>query len=251
MKASETAQQRASDFALAHGSALERARALALRGSNGADAALGLVGTPDPEDAGALGSVLGLCAELRALRSPLAARIGAALEVIQAEDGGFGDVGLPQAERLCLTGAVGGDLARSPFARPETLDAAGSFLAAHFSPDLLQGFQWDNVAAYAHYFSNALHEASDEILQWCGRELERGFRTREFDAVQTARVLVLCDAHALPGARLDREELLLGLFGEQAPDGSFGTASAQALRVEPTLQGLRALDFLDRTSAAG
>jgi hypothetical protein len=55
------------------------------------------------------------------------------------------------------------------------------------------------IAAFATCFANVDHDASDAILQWCGRELGRGFVTRAFDAVRTARVLVSCDAHGLPG----------------------------------------------------
>jgi len=245
--ATGAARQRATAFAQAHGSELERARAAALVGAARADAALALLPTPDPQDAAGLCRTLEVCDELRALRSPLASQAGAAVAALQASDGGFGAEDQPLQERLCLCGRLGGILARSPFARPELLDAAGSFLARHFSPDLLQGAQWESIAAYALYFSNALHEASDEILQWCGRELERGFRSRAFDALRTARVLVLCDAHALPGARLSREELLLDLFGLQAPDGSFGDAPEPALRVETTLQGLHTLGFLDES----
>ena len=69
------------------------------------------------------------------------------------------------------------------------------------------------------------HDAGDEILQWCGRELERGFRARRFSAVRTARVLTWCDAPVLPGAQLEPAELLDALLAEQAPDGGFGEAS--------------------------
>jgi hypothetical protein len=243
------AQKRAAGFVAAHGEALARARARVLRGEAGSEAALPLVPMPDVRDPRELRGVLSICQELRALRSSLAERTCAAVTSIQCEDGGFG-TDEPLEARLRLTGALGGDLARSPYARPETLDAAGSFLADHFSPDLLQDFQWENVAAYAHFFSNALHDASDEILQWCGRELERGFRSRRFDALCTADVLLSCDAHALPGARLDPEELLLSLLGEQAEDGSFGRAPSASERVEPTLHGLRALPFLERSTSA-
>jgi hypothetical protein len=238
------AAERAARFVADHGSEWQRERARAIRGEIGEELALALVAEPAPDDLVALAHALSACDELRALRSPLAQRTCAALETLQGADGGFGDPALPREARLQRTGEVGGVLARSPFARPHTLDAAGSFLASQFSPDLLQGFHYENVAAYAGFFANALHEAADEILQWCGRELERGFRARRFGALDTLRVLVRCDAHALPGARLDPQELLLSLLVEQAVDGSFGAAAEPAERVEATLLGLRALDFV-------
>ena len=68
-------------------------------------------------------------------------------------------------------------------------------------------------------------EAADEILQWCGRELERGFRARRFSAVRTARVFTWCDAPALPGARLEPAEVVSRFGDEQGADGGFGEAS--------------------------
>lgn len=243
MSGTRAARERAKAFALEHGSVLACARARALAGDAASDAALRLV--PEPEDAPATLFALEVCEELRALRAPLAQRAGGVAATLQADDGGFGDPSSPLDERLRLAGGLGGALARTPFARPETLDGAGTFLATHFSPERVQEFQWGNIAAYAHFFANALHDASDEILQWCGRELERGFRARRFDALATARVLVSCDAHALPGARLEREELLLALITEQGGDGSFGADPAPSARVEAALHGLRALTFLD------
>ncbi len=141
-----------------------------------------------------------------------------------------------------MSAMLGGYLARSPFVRPRTLDAVGDFLARHWSPDLVQSGVWANVAGYAHYFANAPHEAADEILQWCGRELERGFRTRLFGAVETLRVLLLCDAHAIPGATLERDELVVSLLTEQEADGGFGPPDAERdARIEATRAGLVAL----------
>jgi len=242
-------QRRACEFVEAHGDALARLRAAALCGGD-AEAALAALDAPDLRRADALRRVLGVCDELRALRSPLARRALGVLESTQSDDGAFAEASLPLAERLQRTGELGGILARSPYGRPESLDAAGDFLARHFTPDLFQGFQWENIAAYAHYFANALHDGADEVLQWCGRELERGFRARQFDALDTARVLVRCDAHGMPGARLEREELLLGLLALQQQDGSFGGDRAPQERVERTLQGLHALIFLGGGAAA-
>jgi hypothetical protein len=183
------ARQRAADFVAAHGEALARHRSAALLGAS-AQPALDALAQLDPALPGALARVVAVCDELGALRSVVARDALARLEAGQADDGAFARASLPLSERLRLTGDLGGILARSPYGRPESLASAGDFLARHFTPDRLQGFQWGNVAAYARYFANTLHDAADEILQWCGRELERGFRAREFDALQTARVLV-------------------------------------------------------------
>jgi hypothetical protein len=164
---------------------------------------------------------LGVCADLRALHAPFVQAAAAQLAAAQLPDGGFEGAGLP--ERIAISAMLGGYLARSPYVRPTTLDAVGDFLSSHWSPDLVQSGVWANIAGYAHYFANAPHEAADEILQWCGRELERGFRTQMFRAVETMRVLALCDAHAIPGATLSRDEL------------------AVALRLEDTRAGLVAL----------
>lgn len=244
MSGDATAQTRAAQFVARHGDVTAQGRAQVLCGGGGAKAVLERVGDADRADPSALLRALSLCDELGAMRAPLARRCAASLERLQAPDGGFGDASAPEAERRRLCGRLGGLLARTPFARPETLDAAGGFLAERFAPELLQGFQYGNIEAFARFFANAPHDAADAILQWCGRELERGFRTRRFDALATAHVLALCDAHALPGARLEREELLLCLLGEQARDGSFGGGEAPGARVEPTLRALRVLRFL-------
>jgi hypothetical protein len=236
-----TAPERAARFVAEHGSAEQRERARGLRGEAGA-AVLARLAEPSPADLAALAHALAVCDEQRALHAPLAQRVCAALEAHQAGDGGFGDPALALATRLQQAGGIGAVLARSPFARPRTLAAAGAFLSAHFSPDLLQGSR-DTIAAYAGFFANALHDAADEILQWCGRELERGFRERRFGALDTLRVLMDSDAHALPGARLDLQELWLSLLAEQARDGSFGAATEPSARVEATLAGLRAMGF--------
>ncbi|MBW2269490.1 MAG: hypothetical protein JRH16_13020 [Deltaproteobacteria bacterium] len=167
---------------------------------------------------------LGFLDDLRELESPAASRVTARLAELQDPTGHWGPA-IREEEAVFETGMIAGHLAKSPCASLDLLDAAGDWLAERFSPDLVQGFRWGNVAAYAHTFANLSHEASDEILQWCGRELERGFRARRFSAVRTVRVLVWCDAPALPGARFEADELTAALLLEQADDGGFGDAS--------------------------
>jgi hypothetical protein len=105
------------------------------------------------------------------------------------------------------------------------------------------GRAWGVLVAYAHCFANTSHEEGDPILQWCGRELERGFRTRLFDAVRAARVLVLCDAGAIPGARFAAGELVAGVLAEQQADGGWLDPAdpAPAARVAHSLLALSAL----------
>jgi hypothetical protein len=239
-------RERAAAFVARHGDALARARAAALVGSAPASEALVQLDLARPacEDE-ALELTLRVCDELGARGDARVERACIALASRQAPDGGFCAEVEDLDRRLQRTGMLAGYLAKTPFARPALLDAAGDFLALYFSPERVQGFQWDNLTAYAHYFANALHERADEVLQWCGRELERGIRAGALDAVRALRILAWCDAHSLPGARLSREELLSGLAAEQAADGGFGVPVAPAEeRVGATLDALVALRHL-------
>jgi hypothetical protein len=138
---------------------------------------------------------------------------------------------------------IAGHLAKTSFVRPELLAAAAEFLARHWTPDRVQGGSWRAIAAHAHCFANTDHDASDAVLQWCGRELGRAFVTRAFDAVRTARVLVYCDADGLPGSQLARADLVVALVTEQGSDGGFPIWEGDGARdaVGSTLDGLVAL----------
>jgi len=147
-----------------------------------------------------------------------------------------------EAVAVEATGRIAGVLARTPCVRTRTLDAAADWLAARFAPERVQGFARGALAAYAATFANVPHESSDAILQWCGRELERGFRAGAFDAVRTARLLVDCDAPSLPGARLAANEVVAALLREQAPDGGWPAPGGEpACRVARTLDALAGL----------
>ena len=155
----------------------------------------------------------------------------------QREDGSFGEGDLPA--RIVRTGAVGGLLAKSPFARPAWLHAVDAFLCEHFTVERLQGGALGAIAAYSHWMGSWPSERSDEVLQWCGRELERGFRLGAFDALSTARVLLRARARGLPGARLDPSEIVLSLLGDQEADGAWpGEGEA---RLDATLDAMEAL----------
>jgi len=115
-----------------------------------------------------------------------------------------------------------------------------------FSPEAVEGGQWSAITAFGTFFSNVGHDRSDEALQWCGRELERGYRTGRFDACSTVRALLYCDALAMPGAQLDPLELLDRLLGEQAGDGGFAELSPGGVpaRITPTVEAIHAIASL-------
>ena len=162
-----------------------------------------------------------------------------ALEARQSDDGAFrvptsGRGGAAEQTDVFWTGMVAGILGRTPVSRPSLLEAAGEFLAQRFDPSAVENDGYCALLAYSHFFTNVAHELSDEALQWCGRALEKGFRSRQFDAVATLRVLLTCDAQALPGATFDVSELLERLLEEQAGDGGFAELSAGGLAVRTT-----------------
>jgi hypothetical protein len=203
----------------------------------------GVFPAPDAADPVAALPVLDALADLRALDSGLAIRLAGALAGAQAEDGSFGGADSDEEERVFTTGRLAARLAGLRSVRRSLLDRAADYLAGRFSPERVGGFAWRALAAYTPLFTNVEHERSDDVLQWCGRELERGFRARRFDAVQTARVWVDCEAATLPGARVDAGEIVLALLAEQAADGSWPLASARdpGGRVAHALDGLTAL----------
>lgn len=218
VRAAEAAA-RAAEFVAASGTPADRAALATFSGHGGIDRVAEALGPP-PDDLPGYRRALRLFDDLDALAHPLVERMARDLERLQAEDGHWGP---DAAAAIFETGTLAGHLAKAPSASARLLDAAGDWLAARFSPERVQGFQWRGVASYAHIFANLPHAAADEILQWCGRELERGFRAGRFDAVHTARVLVWCGAPTLPGARFEGGELVEALLAEQAPDGGYGT----------------------------
>jgi hypothetical protein len=182
-----------------------------------------------------------------ALGSGLAERICARLASQQRDDGTWsGGDPASEADDIVCTGMIAGHLAKTHFVRQRTLDSAATHLAKLWDPDRVKGDAWESTAAYFHCFSLVQHEGADAILQWCGRELQRGLVTGIYDAVRTARVFVWCRAHALPGAPLRREELLERLVDEQCDDGGYRLSQGDALdaRVSHTLHALVGLVHL-------
>ena len=247
------ARARAARFVAETGDDVARRRASVLLGAEplaSANATLeawaeraGVFRGPEGVDPLAALPVLGALADLRGLDSPLALRIAEALARVQAGDGSFGAAGSDEEERVFTTGRLAAGLSGLRSVRRRLLERAADYLAERFTPERVGGFAWHPLAAYTPLFANLEHERSDDVLQWCGRELERGFRAKRFDAVQTGRIWVDCGAASLPGAKLGAGEILLALLAEQADDGSWPLASGggPVARVAHALDGLTAL----------
>jgi hypothetical protein len=231
----------AAEYVAARGDALARRRADVLVGRAVASEVVAQL-APAAAESESLREALEICDDLRALGDPRVRELAEQVALHQADDGGFAPA-RPLEVRLFETGMIAGHLAKTRWARPDLIERAGEFLAAHWHPDRVRGGSWCAIAAYAHFFSNAPHDDADAVLQWCGRELGRAFATRAFDAVRTARVLVYCDAHGLPGAPLRRAELVAALVAEQAPDGGFPAHAGERPRdrLAATLDALVAL----------
>ena len=247
------AVSRGSDFVAAHGTPLDRLRLRVLLKQTPDRELLAHLeaqqletgGFPPPDvtrgrDAELDGTrcALALLADLRALRGPGVERAVSYLCARQRDDGAWSPG--PEASEsdvVTLTGMLAGYLARAPSARAASVEAAGAFLAAAFSPERVQGDAWDSLAAFAHFFANVDCDLQDAALQWCGRELERGYRTGLYDAARTARVFTLCEVQALPGARIDGAQLVPALLAQQAEDGGFpaGPGGSSGTRVTATL----------------
>jgi hypothetical protein len=191
--------------------------------------------------------MLGILDDLRCLNATPVERACEHLAAAQQGDGSWSDrPSAPEDERIFATGMVAGYLAKTPFVRQSILASAADYLAERWDPDRVKGAAWGANAAYFHCFALVDHEQADAILQWCGRELERGFITGVYDAVQTARVFVLCKAHALPGSRLTAAELVARVLGEQLGDGGYAASEdcSRSARVAQTLDALVALERL-------
>lgn len=217
MSGVDEAVRRAAAWLAGHGDPLVCRCAAVLAGVEPREGVLAELGLEPASVSQALAR-LRLLDDLGALGTPAAERVVAFLVARQGEDGSWAG----GAERVLTTATVAGELGKTPFVKPSVLDEAGAFLAPHWSPERVQGFDLPAVAAWSVFFANVLHELADEGLQWCGRELERGYRTGRFDPVETARVLLACGARALPGGRVAAPELVEAVCASQRDDGSFG-----------------------------
>jgi hypothetical protein len=186
---------------------------------------------------------LGLLAEERQDDAPCAEAAVRFVEAAQRPDGSFPADGEDETARIVVTGIAAGSLGRSRYSRPEGLAAAGAWLGERFHPDRVEKGHVAERTAFAMYYSNAPDDRADEALQWCGRELERGFRSHALEALEVLQLLLACQAGSLPGASFAPEELLERLLGEQAADGGFDALSAGGApaRVAPTIDAMRAV----------
>lgn len=256
---------RARDFVARHGGALARLRlevtlaerppgvwiaALAARQRD--DGALAAGEGATQEGVASTMAIVSELGTLRLLDEEVARRAVGFLCAAQQPDGGWspdaparqGAALLRDADslRVAFSARVAGALARARHAPPRVLDAAARFLARGFAPERLEGGDWDALAGFAQFYASCPDEMADAALQWCGRELERGFRSGRLGALDTARVLVLCDARALPGARLGATQIVTALLAEQREDGGWLDGGREpALRVAATLEAVVAL----------
>lgn len=187
-------------------------------------------------------------ADARMLHAAWVERAVRFVESCQEPDGAYrvpaiGDAEAVAQAEVFWTGMIAGILGRTPFSKTSHLEAAGVFLATRFTPDSVEHDGYAAMLAYAHFYTNVPDEEADEALQWCGRALEKGFRSRAVDAVATLRVLLTCDAQAMPGATFDVVELLEQLLEEQAGDGGFAElcADGPASRTTQTFDAMMAI----------
>jgi len=206
---------------------------------NGALRPWGEAAAPDPALAATLCGLTRLDA-LGLLDHPVGERASAFLIARQQADGGWSEPAADEARRIALSGEVAGLLAKTPFARVSALERAEAFLVRHWSIERVQGPCYAPILAYVHALAGLQSEQSDEVLQWCGRELERGFRTGSFGPVAVARVFLRARARALPGASIDASELVATLLAAQASDGGW-SAEPEVARALVTLEAVEAL----------
>ena len=242
------AMQRATAFVESAGDEIAICRAWALIGKQPASQVVELLREPGPEPSVvSMLRTLEILDDLHCANATPAERACNSLTTSQQSDGSWSDrESATEDERVSTTGMIAGYLAKTPFVRQSTLGSAADYLAARWSPDRVKGSAWGANVAYFHCFALIRHEQADAILQWCGRELERGFLTGVYGAVRTARVFTLCKAHALPGSRIAAPELVARILDEQMDDGGYALQgdSSRDARVSQTLDALVALGRL-------
>lgn len=267
-----TALERALAFARAHGGELGLARAHAALRAEPATRARALAGARQQGDGAfaplgadgecavarelrALGAApafaatldaLALFAELRCDDGDDVERAVRFVEGRADPDGGFGGAlaaGADEDARVLATALAAGSLGRSRYARPEGLAAAATWLAARFAPERVEAASFAGLAALALFYATVPDELADEALQWCGRELEKRFRSHRVEALSVVQVLLACQAGSLPGASFAPEELLERLLAEQARDGGFDALcpDGAAARVAPSVDAMRGI----------
>jgi len=194
---------------------------------------------PDPPLAATLRALTWLDA-LGLLDHPVVESAVVFLLARQEADGGWSEPGASADRRVALTGEVTGLLAKTPYARDSALARAEAFLARHWTVEGVQGPCYAPILAYVHALAHLHSELADEALQWCGRELERGFRTHVFPPVAVARVFLRARARALPGLQIGPDEIVATLLAAQEADGGW-SAEPGAARLDATFEAVEAL----------
>lgn len=188
---------------------------------------------------------LSILADAGSLHAECVERLARHLEKAQRDDGSWGDPARAAADRVFATGLLGGLLARTRFARPQTLEAAGRFLDAQWSPRRAVEGDWRGLAASSVFFGNVQDERSEAVSSWCGRELDRRFREHAIGALPVVRILLYRGVTAVPGAGLEPIDLLGSLLASQDEEGAFAGLTAPA--VAPTVDALLAILVLCRS----
>ena len=172
---------------------------------------------------------------------PVTERAVAFLCAARSPDGSWSEAtDRTEDERLVRTGEVVALLGRSPFAPASVLNAAEGWLREGWSVERVKGPAYGPILAYFAALASIPSELADEALQWCGRELERGYRSGAFGPVATARVFLRCGASALPGAGIRASEVVASLLDAQQEDGGYPAATLDE-RVVETLDAAIAL----------
>ena len=246
---------RARAFVGQHGGELARLRVRALMGE-AEPAGLVQVLEDRQEPGGAIGSfdggerglgstteALEWLGDLQLLGLPCAERAAGFVVSSQLADGSFGEPPDAQLEtRLQQSGRLAPVLARMVCVPLARLESVGEFLAAQFSVGRVQAGGFEDLAPFLPFFAIHPHELSDAALQWCGRELERSFRSGRLSPLEAGRLFVRSVARSLPATRLDGREILPALLATQRADGSFGADGCEARsRVGETLDAILVL----------
>lgn len=214
----------------------------ALEADQGDDGALAAWRGDSPAGIATTVAALDRLDALGLLDHPLSERAVGFLLGEQARDGSFRtpeDAG--EEAWLVRTGEVAGVLAKTPFAPPSALRRAEAFLAERWSVGALEAATPARIGAYAPLLANWHSPLSDEGLQWCGRELERGFRSGRFAPLAVARIFLRTRARTMPGASLEGAVVRAALLPAQGPDGSFADTDPRRSPVDATLDAMEAI----------